>query len=163
MRLGLLNLPVALALIYADLTYAKYNTFSEHAALRSRRLPRPRAEDHKSNHTTSGGSGSSNGTGVSFLVDGISSKLECRYAQLDPSIWEPCNAANNRSCWIRNKKDNSQSKTIHTDCKFLLTPQVVLLILTYLPDENPDLVPVGQIREVRGFHDELSLSSIILT
>ncbi|KAK4675425.1 hypothetical protein QC764_504140 [Podospora pseudoanserina] len=57
--------------------------------------------------------------GLTFHPEGAPGNFRCHYPQLDPEIWESCNRANSRTCWLRMKRPDSEGRIygydIHTN------------------------------------------------
>lgn len=84
---------------------------------------------------------------LAFPVDGGSSSLVCEY-DLDPAVWEPCNTAQDRQCWLRNKV-TGETYDINTDCELTSHEKEGCISVRSLiqTDDDTNFVPPGIVRE----------------
>ena len=64
---------------------------------------------------------------LQFSPDGSSANFQCNY-NLDSSVWESCNSADARDCWIRQINGNL-NYTINTDCRSRLDGHRAMLTM----------------------------------
>ncbi len=55
--------------------------------------------------------------GLLLHPEGSRPDFMCHYPELDPSMWEACNEAESRDCWIR-RTDGTDRKDILTNCTY---------------------------------------------